>query len=210
MAKRDPYADLGVGRTATPADIKSAFRKKAKQTHPDAGAKEDDAFQRISESYRLLMSPERKAKFDATGEFDDKPGNSAALQIISNMMAEIMARASGLEGCDTDVVEAMRNTLDEKVEDFRQKIVQLERKRKNLDRFAKRFKRKSGGNLLRNMVEASVRSIDAQIAGGHRAIADMEAAKALLKGYSFEADERPAPPVWINMQMFSGSGTTSA
>jgi DnaJ-class molecular chaperone len=71
MAK-DPYATLGVQRTATADDIKAAFRKLAKKHHPDLnpGNKTSEAkFKAASAANELLSDPEKRARFDR-GEID--------------------------------------------------------------------------------------------------------------------------------------------
>lgn len=69
MAQRDYYEVLGVPRTATPEDLKAAFRKLARQLHPDVN-KEPDAeekFKEINEAYAVLSDPEKRAAYDQYG-----------------------------------------------------------------------------------------------------------------------------------------------
>jgi molecular chaperone DnaJ len=70
MAKRDFYEVLGVGRSADEKELKAAYRKLAKQYHPDAnpGDKSAEArFKEISEAYDILKDPQRKAAYDRFG-----------------------------------------------------------------------------------------------------------------------------------------------
>ena len=68
----DPYTILGVPRSATEAEIKKAFRAKAKTLHPDQHpgdkAKEEE-FKRLSGAFEILGDTEKRAKFDR-GEID--------------------------------------------------------------------------------------------------------------------------------------------
>lgn len=69
---RDPYEVLGVAKTATEAEIKKAYRKLAKELHPDltgGDPKKADRFKEVSAAYDLLRDAEKKRRYDA-GEID--------------------------------------------------------------------------------------------------------------------------------------------
>lgn len=75
---RDPYSTLGVPRTASEADIKSAYRKLAKELHPDRNSENPKAAEKFSEvtrAYDLLSDKAKRAQFDR-GEIDGE-GNPA-------------------------------------------------------------------------------------------------------------------------------------
>ena len=64
---KDYYEALGVGRDATAEDIKNAFRRLARETHPDANPGDPSAearFREIAEAYEVLSDPQRKARYD--------------------------------------------------------------------------------------------------------------------------------------------------
>jgi DnaJ-class molecular chaperone len=69
---RDPYLELGVSRSAGADDIRKAFRKLAKQHHPDANpgdAAAEEKFKRVSGAFDILGDEEKRKKFDR-GEID--------------------------------------------------------------------------------------------------------------------------------------------
>ncbi len=70
MEFRDYYKTLGVERTATEAEIKSAFRKLARKFHPDVNPNNKQAEQRfkeINEAYQVLGDAEKRKKYDQLG-----------------------------------------------------------------------------------------------------------------------------------------------
>jgi len=69
MSNRDFYEILGVGRSASDDEIKAAFRKLARQYHPDVN-KEPDAeekFKEINEAYGVLSDSDKRARYDRFG-----------------------------------------------------------------------------------------------------------------------------------------------
>ena len=65
--RRDPYTVLGVDKKASAEEIKKAYRKLARQYHPDRNpddAKAEERFKEVSEAHDLLSDPEKRAAFD--------------------------------------------------------------------------------------------------------------------------------------------------
>src|SRR3954468_1860621 len=66
---RDRYEVLGVGRDADDAAVKKAFRRLARELHPDVNSSEtaEEDFKEAAEAYEVLSAPERRATFDRYG-----------------------------------------------------------------------------------------------------------------------------------------------
>jgi curved DNA-binding protein len=70
MEYRDYYQTLGVDRNASEKDIRKAFRKLARQYHPDVNpgdSQAEDKFKEINEAYEVLSDPEKRSKYDQLG-----------------------------------------------------------------------------------------------------------------------------------------------
>ncbi|GGH84934.1 molecular chaperone DnaJ [Pullulanibacillus pueri] len=77
MSKRDYYEVLGLDRNASKEDIKKAYRKLARQYHPDVN-KDDptatDKFKEVKEAYETLSNDQKKAHYDQFGHTDPNQG----------------------------------------------------------------------------------------------------------------------------------------
>jgi DnaJ-class molecular chaperone len=81
MTKRDYYDILGVKKTASDAELKSAYRKLALQWHPDRNKAPDAEakFKEINEAYQVLSDPKKKSSYDQFGHsaFDQGMGGGS-------------------------------------------------------------------------------------------------------------------------------------
>lgn len=71
MAKQDYYKTLGVARDAGEAEIKRAYRQKAKELHPDRNPEDrgraGEEFKCVAEAYEILSDPQKRAQYDRYG-----------------------------------------------------------------------------------------------------------------------------------------------
>src|ERR1700761_9118170 len=106
MAKRDFYEILGVTKTASDADLKSAFRKAAMSCHPDRhpGDKQAEArFKELNEAYQHLSDPQKRSAYDRFGHaaFEQGGGGmgdgfgASMSDIFDDLFGDIMGRRGG-------------------------------------------------------------------------------------------------------------------
>lgn len=83
------YNTLGVSKSATPEEIKKAFRKKAIELHPDKHAgdkKKEEQFKEINEAYSVLSDPEKRKRYDQFGTIDNAGGMATDINDILKEM----------------------------------------------------------------------------------------------------------------------------
>jgi molecular chaperone DnaJ len=71
--RKDYYSVLGVPRDASQEDVKRAFRRLARETHPDANPGDPQAeagFREVAEAYEVLSDPERRRRYDRGDTID--------------------------------------------------------------------------------------------------------------------------------------------
>jgi molecular chaperone DnaJ len=96
MSKRDYYEILGVARTATDAELKSAFRKLAMQHHPDKNRDDANAeakFKELNEAYQVLSDTQKRGAYDRFGhkafENGSGPGGPGFGGDFTDVMSDI-------------------------------------------------------------------------------------------------------------------------
>ncbi|MCS6898772.1 MAG: J domain-containing protein [Myxococcales bacterium] len=129
---RDPYEVLGVGRDASPDEIKAAFRKMAAKHHPDRNPNDPEAqerFKEINGAYQILSDPQKRAMFDrfgaaglggAAGGGSPFPGGVpfdiadwAANIPMDGILGDLLGRIGIRPGERGDLQKELRITLEE-------------------------------------------------------------------------------------------------
>jgi molecular chaperone DnaJ len=130
--ERDLYAVLGVGRDATDADIKRAFRKLAQQWHPDVNqdATADGRFKEINQAYQVLSDPQRRQAYDmfgTVGEGSDGAGFAGGFGNFSDIFDAFFGGTQagtrrGHPNAGADLRYDLRITLEEAVHGVEKEI----------------------------------------------------------------------------------------
>lgn len=135
----DYYEVLGVSRTATPDEIKKAYRKKALQYHPDRNQGDAEAearFKEAAEAYEVLSNPQKRQRYDRFGKAGvnngaaGRPGGfqdisdifSAFSDIFGGEAGDAFGRRGGRRRTGTDLRVRLSLTLEEVAEGAQKKI----------------------------------------------------------------------------------------
>jgi curved DNA-binding protein CbpA len=139
--ERTLYDILGVHKTASKQKIKEAYKKRAKETHPDVGGDEDE-FKLIAEAYEVLMDDDRRAIYDSTGD-TEKIDNTERIMnfLIDNIIPAIL---SARDVAKVKVIEAFNLYVDSQFEQILESELDTNRKLKRAEEAKKRLKLKDG------------------------------------------------------------------
>lgn len=159
----DPYKALRLNRSASPEEIKAAYKALAKKLHPDrniGNPKAAEKFKEVQEAYDLLMDPIRRQRYDETGETDAKNEEHDAVQIIigvlNSCLVQIYSRGGDPKG--QDLVGLMRSNILGGQEKIRSEKKQFIKKNESLRDVAKRFTAAEGmENILQKSIEGTIK-----------------------------------------------------
>ncbi|WP_156250336.1 molecular chaperone DnaJ [Pseudactinotalea terrae] len=107
----DYYEVLGVSREATPEEIKRAYRKLARQYHPDvAGPEAADKFKEVSAAHEVLSNPEKRRMYDMGGGMPGMSGSGAGFGFSD--IFESFFQAAGAGGASRGPASRVRRGQD--------------------------------------------------------------------------------------------------
>ncbi|APW38494.1 hypothetical protein RD110_15845 [Rhodoferax koreense] len=179
------YDTLGCKPDATPDELKSAARRAASAAHPDREGGSDAAMAKVNQAREVLLDPERRAHYDATGE--DRTGPSL-MDKATQLLVDIFSEAIEREGHIVNYVRAglkdMLANADREKADTKTKITRLEKRRGKV-------KVKTGDNLVDMLITGQLDRHNAMLKSIESAAAMATRALELLDAYE-EPDEGPA------------------
>ncbi|MFB9911424.1 J domain-containing protein [Rhizobium paknamense] len=178
---------LGLERDADEAAIKAAYRRKAKNAHPDTGG-DTEEFGRITASYELLKDPVRRKVYDDTG-YDPQLADVAdlkGLMVLETLINDMILDER--EPGSFDPVAGLRRKLTDDILKARFHILELERHRTRIRKHMDRLGRKPETDVLGSMLRARTQSIADAIKTAETQIDAIERAYSMLEGYSYELE----------------------
>lgn len=188
----DMYELLGVKKTATVKKIRDAYRSKAKKAHPDVGGNAEE-FAVLKKAHDILTDPERRAKYDATGDTSEKsPDNSLSqvIGILAMTLEKVLSQIESRRGEPTEyeIVNDMKILLGGELDTVKRKRGELKALRKKTEKLQGRFGVKKGENYLEGIITGKLSALDTNIRMIDTQEEPIKRALDILKDSSFKSD----------------------
>jgi hypothetical protein len=186
----DLYQLLGLKRAATREEVRKAYRRKAKSSHPDNGGSAE-AFNALTAAHDVLADDRRRERYDSTGEIEQaRPDNvdGSAIEVIAQKLGLIIHAEQDVTGLDIGAV--LEQTIREDIGLRQSSIANQQRAIERAAKLRARVKRKANGedNALARVLDWHEGSAKDNVRKNEEALRSMERALEILEGYSFLDD----------------------
>ena len=192
------YETLGVSRTATPDEIKKAYKEKAKQHHPDKEGGSEEKMKEIVQAYETLSDPDKRAYYDSTGKIQ----THSREEMLNEMMTEMFMQALSDVGefyKFQDIIKKAKGIAYKAMTEQRKSLKQAKDELKVLDDILKRIHRKNGlPNMLAHRIEVQIEGVKIQIAEMDNRLNELTDIHKMFDDYNFNFD-KPTPEEEMQM-----------
>lgn len=187
-AAKSPYETLGVPKDAKQDAIKAAHRKRAKDTHPDRQG-DDAEFKEVTDAALVLLDPDRRARFDATGETSQE--RSLVHELLATNFVAVMSGTinGGNEPKYVDVVKEMLVRLRRSLADSKENLRRANAALVKLKSAEKRITEPE--SILGAVLASEIAKVDGQIRGMSSQVPSIEEAIAYLDRCKYKTDSEP-------------------
>lgn len=204
----DLYETLGVDRAASPAEIKRAYRRKAKAAHPDAGGS-PEAFNELSMAHRVLTDDRRRQRYDATGNADDGPdlSDQRAMSIVDAILSQVMDMDTALQ---RDLADIVRREIQRNLDQQASEESKAKRQRAKLESIKARMKTSAENDPVGRLLAQKIAQVDAAMAAMAEQRRLFARAFEIMQTYRFEpAAAAFTRTVTVSTSMDGGTSTNS-
>lgn len=193
--KFDPYEELEISRGASTEEVRAAYRRKARKTHPDKGG-DRESFERAKRAEVVLSDPDKRKEYDETGKINDGPEISEERQAQSVIESYLLPIITGdADPCSFDILKEIGKKLEMDVREANEAIKTLEKRKARIEKTAARIKcKKAGRNILADVLLAKVGLLNKSIRDVEKDRDVRNLALAMLNDYRFEFDPPPPKP----------------
>ena len=204
MNGRPLYVTLGLDDSATAEQVEAAYRKLAREHHPDRGG-DEATFKSISDAYSVLADPIRRQQYDRYGTFDNGAKvdrqQLATIAILSTVLLEAMR---GADPATMNIKTKMLTILRNKKNDVQGPFGNLAMARGIVGKLKGRFSVKADENLMEQIVGQHLSKMQEEIERMENQIAELDRAIEMLNTYEYRVDLQDGlfiPGSWRDMPL---------
>lgn len=191
----DLYSALGVPRDADPAMIKKAYRRKARETHPDrnpGNAAASQQFAMVSTAYRVLSDQEQRERYDRTGDAPRNVGDQHNERRSQLLQLFLQLIESCPDVAHNDLVKHAGDVLNNAQDQARRQVKQLQAKLEKRRAATERLSRVDGKpDQLLVIMRAQLTLDEQAVRRAEDTIAQQDEMRKLLAEYAYKVEKPP-------------------
>lgn len=179
------YDILGVSTGASEAEIKAAYKMKAKENHPDKGGSVETMV-KINNAYRILINPETRKRYDQTGEQDSFSFDQRFASFCQQIFMQIIEQASDIK--HNNLIDLFKIHVNQQLQNSIESKKKAERKRDKFKEVASRIVSKSNTSLV-NIINANIAEYEKRFVAADSDIEFIKDAIKVLEEYDYRVDK---------------------
>jgi curved DNA-binding protein CbpA len=187
------YEILGIEPTATPEEIKTAYREISKSEHPDKGGK-DSRQSEINNAYTILSNPAKRQRYDETGSATDKPYENKVNDFLANIFFKLID--ANPDPTSVDLIQQMNMSVQAIIRDGHQSIANNEKALKKFKRVLDKLSSK-GNRALMILLERQIDQLEKNIMADKENLEFTKEILVILKDYSFDFSRQDEIPSYF-------------
>lgn len=184
------YETLGVPKTATDAEIKRAFRKKASKAHPDKEGGSSEKMVALNKAWMCLGDTQKRIRYDQTGDEGDGPSPEQRGQgILVSFFNKELENGSG-----KNVISSVRKEMNKHIKDGEKFFSKFDVEMKKFLKSQKNIRKKNPGfSILHEILNQKIRTLELNRLELTKELGDAKEALKLLDEYEEEYEEDLTP-----------------
>jgi curved DNA-binding protein CbpA len=195
------YEVLGLTPDADESEVKKAYRKAAQSNHPDRGG-DSERFHQIQLAYDVLSDPERRERYDRTGE-SDKPQSIESQ--IDEALAGLFQKIIGMDQPPRNIIGAARDEVRQSQGAIRSRQEAAKNRLARLQKLLGRvMKAADSHNLFESVLQNQIDSVDAAIKSYGETLTLLAGVATLLESYEDKDWDPNKPEVFRNPVLHPG------
>ena len=187
------YSILGVSKEATEQEIKKAYRKLAKQHHPDRGG-DENKFKEISFAYEVLSDSERRTKYDQTGntKVEVDPFDARMNDFIINV---VLPEIENAWDDNFDLIGNVKKTIEKGEMSAMKKELEIQAQLKVLRSRIIRVSRTEGDNKIGMLGNARIENYERHLEHINGEMEFLKRCKSEIETYLYDFESSESIPV---------------
>lgn len=196
MTKKDLYKTLRIKKTASNSDIKSAYRSRAGETHPDKGGNTKE-FSEVSLAYKILSDAKRRLIYDTTGSYQENTENLInvkAMELLTQSFLDLINSNDNI--LTIDIFRVIHQNLSAYKQQNNTTILKQQARLSLLEKVRAKikFSKAKETDFLFTALEEQIKCCNLNILLGEENIQIIELAIELSKSYYFTPDAATMQP----------------